>query len=184
MSEPLDAESLTARLAALEARVALLESGRFDLLTLSSGLHIVGEDGRLLLTMLQIEGEPAIKMWSSDRRSGIFLGGDPGAPELNFTDAEERIRLKLMLGPESGPTLALVDEAGTLRLSASVTDGVPRVMLFDSAGTIRLALDVDEESAIELSDRADRPRIALRTKGLDEPLVCTIDSEGSLTARL
>ncbi len=114
----------------------------------------------------------------------MFLGGEPDAPEISFTDGNDRIRLKLMLGGGSGPTLALVDETGAMRLSVSVTDDVPRIMLFDSAEAIRLALDVDEEGAIELSDGAERTRIGLRTNGLDDPLVCTIDGEGNLTGRL
>jgi hypothetical protein len=172
------------RLSAIEDRIEKLEAGRFDLLTLSTGVHIVDGEGRLRLAARLVEGEPAIKLWSSDGRSGIFLGGGADAAEINFSDASDRIRLKLMLGADSGPTLVLLDEAGVMRLTASVTDGVPRVMLYDEAETIRLALDVDEEGAIELSDRAERPRIGLRTNGLAEPLVCTIDGEGNLTGRL
>ena len=182
MSDSLDATN--DRLSALEDRIGKLEGGRFDLLTLSTGIHIVDGDDRLRLAMRLVEGESAIKLWGSDGRSGIFLGGGAGAAEINFTDASDRIRLKLMLGTDSGPTLVLLDEAGVMRLTASVTDGVPRIMLYDEAEMIRLAFDVDEEGAIELSDRAERPRIGLRTNGLDDPLVCTIDGNGNLAGRL
>jgi len=184
LSDPSSLERVETRLAELEARLAVLETGRFDLLTLSTGIHIVDGDGRLRLAMRLVEGEPAIKLWGSDGQSGMFLGGGAGAPEISLTDASDRIRLKLMLGANSGPTLVLIDEAEVMRLSASVTDDVPRIMLYDAAEGIRLALDVDEEAAIEISDLAERPRIGLRTNGLSDAMICTIDGEGHLKGRL
>lgn len=80
-------------------------------------------------------------------------GGAPGAPfpgdeivtrRLVIQDAAGRIRATVAVSDAFGPMLALLDEAGEVRLMASQPAAGPRLQLFDAQGTPRAALQLED----------------------------------------
>jgi hypothetical protein len=157
-----------AGLAELRTRLDQLAAGKFDLITLSTGLNVVDAAGRIRATLRLVEDGLGLAFWSSGGQMMLSISCDD-SPRISLYDDAGCIRA-VIKSDDSGPLVSLNDQEGNPRLTASVLDDAPRLMLHDQE-RLRLALAADPCPSLEMRDGNEVTRIGV---GLNEGSVPTL----------